>query len=608
MFNKFFKRLTVGFVVLSILLSTVLVMSVNAGNSKYIDNSDLLPKYVSDEYVNLEASDAEGLLMTPSWFKTAIIVQVRLDHASTDGTIEGAIDMLDHYAETGINCILLNPIASRCKNENGQLTNFYTNAGPHTIDPQLTGTSNYEEGWQNFAWFVRQAHKRNIRIMVDFTIWGVSRYADLPKEHPEYFKQNAKGEIIESSWGGPEFDLEGEAFRNYYKNAILNIVETTNIDGLRLDLEPLRTGYDFWGDIRKEALARGKKLVLISEAPNTRLGTYDAAQIGVTDWENGWSYERQMLESDHHYYLDYYNPVDSVKTGKCVGDELSQKTGESGKNRFYTYSLSVHDDGTTNINKNLLVVGYQAMFTPYIPLWHMGEELGIEISGQLYEKSYIDRSVLDNKENREFYETLKKYIQIRRTYTDIFEYYPLNHRESNICEVEVAGLEKLQGYARFDDEGNAILIVPNSNTINKEGYMTVSIPYKEMGMQHFKNCKVTDLMTNKIVMSGSTSKCGNFDVQVDYQEIGIYLVEVSNKKNATIVDIEVGDGSEDSTTETTIYNPIDTNKTIKETINVTEADWLSSTFWIILSVCIVTVVIAGVLLTIYIIKQRKMRR
>lgn len=610
MFNRYIKRLTVGFVILSILLSSIFGVVVFAKNdNNYIDNSDLLPKYVSDEYLNLEPSDKDGLLMTPSWFKTAIIVQVRLDNASSDGTIEGAIDMLDHYAETGINCIMLNPIAARCKDENGKLTNFYTNAGPHTIDPQLTGTDNYEEGWEIFAWFVRQAHKRNIRIIVDFTIWGVSRYADLAKEHPEYFERNEDNtDFVESKWGGPAFNPESKEFREYYKKAIIDIAEKTNIDGLRLDLEPNITGYDFWSEIRNEALKRGRKLVLISEAPNLRNGTYDAAQMGVVDFENGWSYQRQLLETDHKYYLDYYNPVDSIKSGKCIGDELSQAIDESGTHRFYTYGLSFHDDGSTNINKNLLVVGYQAMFTPFIPVWFMGEELGIQISGQLYTEGYIDRTVLGNAENREFYETLKKYIRIRRTYTDIFEYYPLNHRESNICEVQVAGLEKHQAYARFDDKGNAIIIVPNNNTINKDGKMTVSIPYGDMGMQYYNDCKITDLLSNKVIAEGTTKDCGNFEVQIDHEKLGVYLIETSDKESATIVEKEVGDGSPDTLTETTIYNPIDTNKTIKETVNVTEADWLSPTFWIALSICGVAVVVAGVLLTIYIIRQRKMRR
>lgn len=609
MFSRITKKLIVGVVVLSILLCNVFGVVVTAKDGDYIDNSDLLPKYVSDEYVNLEKSDKEGLLMTPSWFKTAIIVQARLDNASTDGTIEGAIDMLDHYAETGINCIMLNPVSARCANEKGELTNFYTNAGPHTIDSALTGTNDYEEGWEKFAWFVRQAHKRNIRIILDFTIWGVSKYADLPKEHPEYFERNEDNtDFVESKWGGPAFNTESQEFREFYKNTIVDIAEKTNLDGLRLDLEPNISGYDFWTEIRNEALNRGKKLVLISEAPNERKGAYDASQFGVVDFENGWSYTRQLLETDHKYYLDYYNPVESIKTGQCIGDELSQMTDESGTHRFYTYGLSFHDDGSTNINQNLLVVGYQAMFTPFIPIWCMGEELGIKISGQLYEKARIDRTVLNNSENREFYETLKKYIRIRRTYTDIFEYYPLNHRESNICEVQVAGLEKYQAYARYDDKGNAIIIVPNGNSINKDGKMTVSIPFAEMGMQHFTKCKVTDLLNNKVLVEGTSQECGNFDVTVEYQELGIYFVEVDNKKDAQIVEKEVGDGTPDSVTTTTIFSPINKNKTIKEVINIIEENWLSPIFWIALSVCVVVIIVAGVLLTIYIIKQRKKRR
>lgn len=603
--RKLFSKTAAILLCLSIAFGTFLAASASDGSGNYIDNSDVMPLYVSDEYVNLEKSDEDGELMTPSWFKTAIIVQVRLDNASTDGTLEGCMDMLDHYSETGINCLWVCPIAARCTTPSGGKTNFYTNAGPHTIDPELTGTEDYDEGWERFAWFVRQAHRRNIRIIVDFTIWGCSEYAELVDEHPEYFGHNEDGSLADSGWGGPAYDYNGEAFRSWYKGVIKDIVKKTDIDGLRLDLEPAKTGYDFWKEIRNELYASGNKIVMMSEAPNERQGTYDCAQTDVSDYKNGWSYARQMLETDHNYYLDYYSPVESVKTGQCIGTQLSQGLEESGTDRFYTYMLSCHDDGSSNINQNLLVVGYQAIFTPFIPIWCMGEELGIKTYGQLYENARVDCSVLSNESNRYFYETLKKYIRIRRTYTDIFEYYPTNHRESNICEVQVAGLQKYQAYARYDKNGNAVIIVPNGNTTDRDAKMSVYIPYEDIGAEKSTNVKITDLMTGKVIGQGSTKDNLMFEADVKYNELGVYLVETTGVKKAVYSVKEVGDGSADTVTETTVENPVDKTRTVTKTVNVTEPDWLSPAFWIALSCCCGAVVVAGVLLTVFFVRRRK---
>ena len=595
-----FRIFTAAICVCSLLCGSLVVGAVGTSN-QYISNSDVMPRYVSDEYVDLEVSDEEGTLLTPAWLKTAIIAQVRLEKISSDGTLEGALSILDHYNEMGVNCLWLNPIG-----ESGTAVG-YTNYGPQSISPALTGTTDYDEGWERFAWFVRQAHKRNIRIMVDFTIWGCHPQSPLIAEHPELFTYDEDGNIIMNSWGGPSYDYEGEALQKWYRETMLNILEVTNIDGMRLDLEPGVTGYEFWGSVRTEAYKRGRKIVLMTEKANERNGVFDFEQGSVIDLSGNWSFEQQLLYENRQYYLDYLNVVDSVKTGNGIGSSLAQNYGESGTFRFYSYGISYHDDEKYCVGGNLLRIGYQAIFTPFIPIWYAGEELGDQRVGQLYSIGSLDYSLLENESNRDFYETLKKYIRIRRTYADIFEYFPINHRESNICKVEVAGLERLQAYARFGD-GKAILIVPNDNLINTEGNMAVTIPFEGMGAEKCTSVRVTDLMTDTIVATGSAEKCGMFHAKVPSGKIGVYLVETQGVKKATYITKEVGDGSHDTLTETTIENPITQKKKVTETVKVVEADWLSSGFWIALSACAAVVAGSGVLLTIYLVKQKKRRK
>lgn len=605
----------------SVLLCTAILIGANlsafgtAEEPEYIDNSDVMPKYVTDEFVTMEDSNADGTLQSPDWLKTAIMVEVRLDTCTEEGTLEAAVEMLDHYQEMGVNLLWITPV-----NEMGKTLanpNGYTNYGPHTIDPGLTGTTDYEEGWESFAWFVREAHKRNIRIILDFVIWGVDPEAPLLQERPELFSGES------SKWGGPEFDYESEVFQTWYKEVMHDIIMTTELDGLRIDLEPTVTGYDLWKEIRDEAYAAGRKIVIMSEHPNERNQTYDFEQWGVESFKDGWS-RGQNIYNPVDYFMDHYDPVDAIKSGEGIGSQLSQLLKDSGQYRFYTYCLTDHDYGFTTIRGNLLRVGYQAMFTPFIPLWIMGEEMECEVTNfTAYYEMRLDYSNLDDPEIREFYETLKKYIRIRRLYPDIFNYYPLNHRESNICEVSVAGQDNLQSYARFDENGNGIIIVPNANLQNKDGKMTVTIPYNEMGLGNYTSFTVTDLMNDRVIAKGDKEKAGMFEVTVPYEELGIYLVEGAGKvetpddgdNTSDPTNTQTPGGAETVSSEESTMSSSEQNagtaqqqvidRTVNKTVYQNGANYLGWPFWLAVGIGGVLAAAAAVVLIIYLVKRKK---
>ena len=134
------------------------------------------------------------------------------------------------------------------------------------------------------------------------------------------------------------------------------------------------------------------------------------------------------------------------------------------------------------------------------------------------------RSLLEQPENRAFYESVKEIIRIRRTYPEIFNYFPQNHRESNICEVEVVGLETLTGYARYMD-GKGILVLPNNNVHDTTSPFTIRIPYEDMGIPESAVYKVTDLRTGKEIARGDRISLYDFQATVAYNDLGVYMVE-----------------------------------------------------------------------------------
>ncbi len=465
-----------------------------------IDNSELLPKYKPDSEVVLD----DGF--SPEWVKDLIIVELRLATATQEGTIKAAYSLLKHYSEMGVNGIWLTPVY-----DVGMTGNGYGSYGPYSIDPNLTGTNDYNEGWNVLKDFIREAHRLNIRIFLDAVTWGTVKEAPIRKEHPEYFSGA-------DSWGGKAFQYGEWPWRQWYFNAMINLVFDVGCDGFRCDCEPLISGYELFRAVRLYCNNKGRKILIFSEDQNERLGTYDFEQYGVMQELYEWGVDKQVVNPRNHF-LEKYNIVDSCKDGTGIGSRFSHSVGLNGNYRFYTYNTCCHDNGKTVVDDNLLAIGYQAIFAPFIPVMWIGDEamrICHDGSNCLYfQRPEIER-LLEQPENRAFYEKVKKYIRIRRSYPDIFSYFPPNHRDVNICKVN--SNSDLQSYARFSDN-RCVIVVPNNTEKSRE--ITIDIPFGICGFTELNSILITDLLTeNKIPFNKKIR------VMVPAKEMAVLLLEI----------------------------------------------------------------------------------
>lgn len=490
----------------AIILSGSLSMLANA-SSNIIDNSALMPKYVPDSEVEV---NSDG---TPEWINSLIIAEVRIGTCTSEGTFASAVKVLDHYREMGVNGIWVTPI-----NDPGETGNGYSNIGLHTVDPALSGKEDYEEGWAEFKTFVDEAHKRDIRIILDIISWGTVKESHLYEEHPEWYTGTEE-------WGGINWDWSNEAFKEWYMTELVDIAVKTGVDGFRYDCEPVHAGYEFHKEVRSRLLAKGRKLLMMTEGNNERLGAYDLGQYGVPE-----VLDNQYSLNPTQYFLEKYNIVDSIKTGDNIGSVFSQQTGEGGNLQHYTYMLNCHDNQGSVVCGNRLAIGYQSIYAPFIPLWYIGEEWHnyTNENPQVQYFSSIDWDKLDEPENRAFYEDVKAMIRVRRQYPEIFNYFPESLRDTNICKVNVAGCEGVQSYARYMGD-TAIIIVPNYNVHDKSGKMTVYMPFEGTGLENYKNYTVTNAITGETIASGSAAKVAKINVTVPYEDMLVLKVEAEGK-------------------------------------------------------------------------------
>ncbi len=495
-------------------LSLDLVAMNNRCVPECIDNSGYMPAYLPPTEAPV---DGNG---TPTWLASAIIMEVNIPNATKEGTLEAAVPVLDHIQEMGVNCIWITSVGEPGTKNDGTKGNHYVNLGLQSIDPAITGTADQEAGWQKFADFVAEAHKRNIYVIFNAITWGTTADSPIYEQHPQWYT----GSEI---WGGKAWDWNNEEFKAWYRDTLLDLVETTGIDGILYDCEPSYAGTENCEALRTAIRESGRNLVYIGESANDRGGAYDLEQYGVMSY-SGYATASAAIgahqKDDKEFFTEEgYNLVEAIQNGTISGTPDQQKNQTGGTYKYYTYNFSNHDSYYFSLQNNLLDIGYQGIFSSYIPMWYLGDEFRSTASGI---RLYFDQTKWCNltiNENRDFYENLKVLIRIRRAYSDLFEYFPENHRNSNICKVDTTGDLGLQAYARYYDN-TAIVILGNRNAEGARVTSTVTLPLESMELGKYDRFTVTDLLTGETVCSGTKRQVEQISLTLDYDAIGVYEV------------------------------------------------------------------------------------
>lgn len=475
-----------------------------------IDNSALL-SYQGGDKTTLAPSDEKGLLMTPTWLDTAVMVEVRIDTASIGGSFQESYDLIDHYAAAGVNVLWLAPIYQRGPGGNG-----YGNQGPHTVEPALTGTDDMEAGWQVVRDFVEYAHSKGVYILLDIISWGTMKSSALLTEHPDWFSGEA--------WGNAAFNWRNPEFVAWFVDQAVQNILVTGADGYRCDCEPFTAGYDVFTQIREKLNAQGVYPVIMSEEGGERRQAFDCEQDGVLDY--GSMSRGQLYQNPVNFFVDgrLKMVTTTVQRGIGLGGPQLQSRKRAGTFRYYTNCITNHDYQRRDVCGNRLKIGYAAIYAPYIPLWYMGDEFGAEATQVVLYDRAVDFGLIDSDPQKSlFFEDVKQMLTIRHTYPDLFAYWPLNHRDTNLCEVTVEGLDSLENYARF--AGDRMILVVANNQEDATGVCRVHIPFEKGFTNSYNNYRVTDLLTGRIITVGRAETVDGFSAVVPYQYCGVYLVE-----------------------------------------------------------------------------------
>ncbi len=521
-----FLKLTAAMLIFAMLINTCIagMFTVTAAEAQtavteteeadYIDNSALIPAYLPNDKVTLELSDDGVNYWTPDWVKDLIIVQAN-PAWSSDGTLSGMTTILEHLAETGVNGLMLTPINEEVSEDGTKSEgNAYSNFGPHTIASALTGTEygDTEAAMAAVKKFVDKAHSYNIRVFFDVITWGVNYDAPLYDEHPEWFS----GE--KEAYSGYLFDWENaetSGLFDFFKNAMVDLITATGADGYRADCGASYSGTEIFREVRQTLIDEGFKIAMFSENPSEKDGTFDLDLHSYID-------EEYTMFDTNKIYLEN-NIVDAVMNGTFAGN-----------GRYYTSLVSCHDYTDYAAKGNLIQMGYASIFTPYIPMWYLGEEFNNTRAetAQLYGNPFY-WSEIEN--NRQYFETIKSYIRTRRIYSDSFGYFDADSTYNSIAEVYTDNDTLLPAYARYG-EGTAVLVVPNDSDADVK--LNVEIPLFNIGLDSSFTYQLKDTVTGKVLISDFTANSigdATFNVTIKAGEVGVYAIEkVASVNNSWI--------------------------------------------------------------------------
>jgi glycosidase len=197
----------------------------------------------------------------PAWLRDGVVYEVFPRDFSPAGNLDGVTARLDELRDLGVTILWtmpIHPIGEKCRK--GELGSPYSIKDYYAVDPHY-GTMD------DFKRLVAQAHQRKMKVIMDL-VANHTAWDSVLMEHPEFYKQNAQGEIIPPK---PEWtDVAGLNYRNpklreYMFTMMKYWVQTCDVDGFRCDVAS-EVPRDFWEDARAQLESVKPDIMLLAEA------------------------------------------------------------------------------------------------------------------------------------------------------------------------------------------------------------------------------------------------------------------------------------------------------------------------------------------------------
>ncbi|MBD3288413.1 alpha-amylase [candidate division KSB1 bacterium] len=325
---------------------------------------------------------------SPSWAKSAIMYEVYLRSFSKDGTMKSLMKKLPDLKDFGIDILWLMPIhlIGHLKRK-GPLGSPYAIRDFYRINPEFGNKDDFLE-------LVNACHELDMRIVMDFVANHAANDHIEVKNHPDWFKQDDKGNFSREVPGWSDvidFNYENQELRKYIMDVALYWAKEFKIDGYRCDVAGM-VPEDFWVELRAELQKINPEFLMIAEweDPEMHLSSFDVTY----DWV---------------LYYKLYEVYNESATVADVADLITRRNQEFPQDALRLRFLENHDQARATYK-----FGAKS-YRPYaaiifaldgIPLLYNGQETGDPKHLTLFDKNPINWKVKGANETRKFYNSL----------------------------------------------------------------------------------------------------------------------------------------------------------------------------------------------------------
>lgn len=318
------------------LLTTLVLFSMNTAFADRVWINDLRTRFLNNSAIimeinprsfNAQDNNGDGL--------------IEKSETEESGTFLNGIARLDVIPTYGINTILLMPINQVGKIKAlGTAGSLYAVSDFSKLNSQLISDKTALSDIEQAKKFVREAHNRNLRVMVDLPACGAY---DLYLKRPELFAKDKNGEaIIPDSWtdvrlfnAGTEDAYNRDVFALY--QGFVDLMLELEVDGIRASV-PSTKPASFWKDLIAYSRKFDAQMLWLAQASDNSANIANSPINTSTE---------KLLDAGFDGYYGPFNEFKNMKNAKEFMTEISSlfdKLKKRPDKKAVVGAFATHDD------------------------------------------------------------------------------------------------------------------------------------------------------------------------------------------------------------------------------------------------------------------------
>jgi glycosidase len=430
---------------------------------------------------------------SPAVEENSVIYEVNIRQYSPEGTFNAFTKDIPQLKELGVKIIWVMPIfpisQTKRKATGGDDSKFASEmpaAEQHKYLGSYYAVSDFKKvnpefgTIEDFRNLVKTAHENGIYVILDWVPNHTGWDHVWIKNHPEYYTQNAKGEIIDpvnpetgKSWGWTDvadLNYDNQNLRAEMTADMMHWIKNEAIDGFRCDVAG-NVPLDFWQQAIPQ-LRKQKSIFMLAEA-----------------WEPA------LLKNnlfDMAYAWDGHHTMNKIAQGKEPVKQFDAYIEKINKdyeaNDILMNFVDNHDENSWNGTIKSRLGEAEAAMTalsylmPGMPLVYSGNEYGLEHSLKFFEKDSIPKIKGKQWELRTKLGKIKNEIDALHGGKNKANYKRLNASNENVL-----AFERMKN-------GKKVIYLANLSAKPVSVSLPVSGQYKDL-----MNEKMMDLKTSQVL-------------------------------------------------------------------------------------------------------------